>query len=388
MEPSDTNIQPLEYSRELTIAMNVISIIISVIICFANILTIVAICKFKNLKSGTNYLILSLSFADLSLGVILPVCAGLYLIKATSSGECKVCFLLKSISPCVSLTTIVAIALERFYAIVFPLHHKRNMSKKKVMFAIGVIWIYLSSLLASSILPNSNFSCYKPAMSKWLYIAFPIHVAIYMMICAVVYTKMYYAAVDHAKRVHSLRFGIRITKIKDSDESSVSITTISTGISIHGDESNNEATVDTILGSESCQANVNEHVPHGNNHTNQRVRRKSDWSKIKKEINSCEKCRNILIGRMTFLVLIVVILFWLPFCVMMVLVVLLGNEPSSTRNLLFDISTHILYSNSFVNPILYSWQNDNFRKAFKTLLFRSVSETFRIKCHESHPSTM
>ena len=183
--------------------------------------------------------------------------------KVTSSGECKACFLLATISQPVSITTIVAIALERFYDIVFPLHHKTNMSKKKVMFAIGVIWTYLSSLFASSILPDSSFSCYKPAAPKWVYIVFPIHVAIYMIICAVVYTKMYYVATDHSTMEYGLTFGIRITKIKNSTESSGSITRSSTGCSTHGDASGSQATVNTVLSnatSELIKLEVNDRV--------------------------------------------------------------------------------------------------------------------------------
>ena len=140
----------IEHYRNTYIVLEVIYYIIALLIIFLNGLTIVAISKFKNLKSGINYLIFSLSIADLSLGFTIPLCA--MSLHGISGKICNVCFYFIATSLSVSITTIVAIALERFYAVVYPLRHRVKMSRKVVIAGIVLIWLLETTIVLVNIL--------------------------------------------------------------------------------------------------------------------------------------------------------------------------------------------------------------------------------------------
>ena len=310
------------------VPVNIPSIIIAVVICFTNILTIIAIWKFKKLKSGTNYLILSLSVADLSLGVILPFCAGAELLKVTSGGICKVCFLFKAITISLSMATIVAIAIERFFAIVYPLKCKTRPMKKYVVVGICMIWMYQGTIFTIHVFTAVKYNCVVFGMSKWLLILNAVQMVIYIAVCGCVYTKIYLIAADHMDRVHGMKLAVFKEKMV---ESQCSGNFSKEGSSNHGDDNRNLTTsgndcgnqattsvkincdysgIESIKISEQNHSSQNYHgnsdsntqsnIFHGTNHSNRegnRCKRKS-WRK-------CEDCGNIRIARMTFLVLLV-----------------------------------------------------------------------------------
>ncbi|XP_037938682.1 allatostatin-A receptor [Teleopsis dalmanni] len=76
--------------------------------------------------------------------------------------------------------------------------------------------------------------------------------------------------------------------------------------------------------------------------------------------------------RVTRMVVVVVLAFaicWLPIHVILVLKAL-GMYSSTHVNVIIQIISHVLaYTNSCINPILYAFLSDNFRKAFRKIVW-------------------
>ncbi|XP_020279881.1 allatostatin-A receptor-like isoform X2 [Pseudomyrmex gracilis] len=76
--------------------------------------------------------------------------------------------------------------------------------------------------------------------------------------------------------------------------------------------------------------------------------------------------------RVTRLVFVVVGVFAVCWCPIQVILVIksLDLYPLTTGTIMLQIASHILaYTNSCVNPILYAFLSDNFRKAFRKLIY-------------------
>lgn len=75
--------------------------------------------------------------------------------------------------------------------------------------------------------------------------------------------------------------------------------------------------------------------------------------------------------RVTRMVVVVVVIFaccWCPIQIVLVLKSVSAYELNPT-NIVIQITSHILaYMNSCVNPILYAFLSDNFRKAFRKVI--------------------
>jgi len=81
--------------------------------------------------------------------------------------------------------------------------------------------------------------------------------------------------------------------------------------------------------------------------------------------------------RVTRMVIIVVVIFavcWCPIQVLLVLKSVELFEPDTSLGVIIQITSHVLaYMNSCVNPVLYAFLSDNFRKAFRKVVYcRSI----------------
>lgn len=118
--------------------------VMSVITVFVNLLVIISISHFKQLHTPTNLLILSLSVADLLVGlIVIPVDA----IKLTDTcwyfGQ-EFCFVFQCIVYALlssSLGHLVLIAVDRYVAVCDPLLYSQRITVKQTLISISLIWL-------------------------------------------------------------------------------------------------------------------------------------------------------------------------------------------------------------------------------------------------------
>ena len=120
----------------------------SVAIVTVNLLAIILFIKNRSLRSRSMYLVISLTVADMLVGVLsvgyvqFDLLQGCRLIKLNLSW--KVDFSLSNFSlffPFVSLTNIAVISLERFHATFRPFRH-RLIKRWVYVVAIAVVWVF------------------------------------------------------------------------------------------------------------------------------------------------------------------------------------------------------------------------------------------------------
>ena len=79
------------------------------------------------------------------------------------------------------------------------------------------------------------------------------------------------------------------------------------------------------------------------------------------------------LAEMLFLVTLVFTFTWLPFHVLNFIFYFCSSQVCQPSSSLVQFSKLLHYSNSFLNPIIYSYRNSEFRKGFKMLLKRITS---------------
>ncbi|XP_061173215.1 octopamine receptor Oamb-like [Saccostrea echinata] len=147
--------------REKTIFyLGVLSTAIIPFILTGNLLVLISLVKFKfRFRNVTNLFIGSLSVADCLLAVLtLPVYVAFYfdgdrLATIKYLCICKYSSVVCSMSA--SLTSLVAIAVDRYIAIIHPLKYPSVMTRKKAFIVIFSLWIYNLTLFVFPFFVNN-----------------------------------------------------------------------------------------------------------------------------------------------------------------------------------------------------------------------------------------
>ncbi|KAK0179112.1 hypothetical protein PV327_007934 [Microctonus hyperodae] len=124
----------------LLITMHIIVFIIGII---GNSLVCVAIYRNRSMRTVTNYFIVNLAIADLMVIIFCLPSTVLWDITETwflGDKLCKIIPYLQTVSVSVSIFTLTAISIDRWYAICFPLEFKSTTKRaKKIIFSIWIV---------------------------------------------------------------------------------------------------------------------------------------------------------------------------------------------------------------------------------------------------------
>lgn len=118
-----------------------------------NFIVCVIITRRRKMKTITNFLILNLAISDVlyTLYVPLDIVISETMIWPYAHFFCSLFYPLMTLSICVSAFTLMALALSRFWAVVFPL--RRQISIIQVKISLVVIWV----LGIIEVLPYARF---------------------------------------------------------------------------------------------------------------------------------------------------------------------------------------------------------------------------------------
>lgn len=114
--------------KEGVVVWAILDGILLVAILSGNILTILAVRCSRRLRGViSNQFVLSLAISDILVGLTLPYHLAFYLSTELGDSKrlCLLRFFLVIMACCVSIWNLIAIALDRYIAICYPLHYSR-----------------------------------------------------------------------------------------------------------------------------------------------------------------------------------------------------------------------------------------------------------------------
>uniref|UniRef100_A0A3B4E621 Neuropeptide FF receptor 1 n=2 Tax=Pygocentrus nattereri TaxID=42514 RepID=A0A3B4E621_PYGNA len=276
----------------------------------------------RRMWTVTNVFILNLSISDLLVGIF---CIPTTLVDNLITGWpfsnmiCKLSGLVQGMSVCASVFTLVAIAVDRFRCIVYPFKPKLTLFVAKA--TIGMIWLlalvimFPSALMLTVEQERGHFTVYNNNYNL-TYLLYSCYESWPEPQMRKVYTMVLFAHIYLVPLILIIlmygRIGAKL---------------YSTTVLVNIDQSNG--------------------VPQGKSPVSQR--------KIK-------------VIKMLIVVALLFMLSWLPLWTLMLLTdyaQLEGEQLELLTGYIFPFSHWLAFANSSVNPIIYGYFNENFKRGFQ-----------------------
>ncbi|XP_055360759.1 trace amine-associated receptor 13c-like [Betta splendens] len=185
--------------------------VISVLTAALNLLVIIAISHYRQLRSPTNLLLLSLAVSDFLVGfLVMPVeILTMYTCWVLGDLMCALYFFIPVILISASVGSMVLISLDRYVAVCDPLRYSSRITDKIAIVSVSLCWtcsVFYSIFLLYDNLqhPGRYNSCYGECVviingDVDLFVAFIIPIAVII----VLYVRVFVVAVSQARATHS-----------------------------------------------------------------------------------------------------------------------------------------------------------------------------------------
>ncbi|XP_005802225.1 neuropeptide FF receptor 1-like [Xiphophorus maculatus] len=296
-----------------------------------NVLVCLIVMENRCMRTVTNLFILNLAVSDLLVGIFcIPTTLVDNLITGWpfSNTVCKMSGFVQGVSVSASVFTLVAIAIERFRCIVYPLQPKLTLLVAKV--AIVSIWVLAVAIMC-------------PAALALTVEKVPFHYMVYnddFNHTLPLYTCYENFANPHMRKVYT---AVLFAHIYLVPLTVITLMYVSIGVKLC---SSAVANREPQLGNITVQAG-------GRRHAQQVVSQK----KIK-------------VIKMLIMVALLFMLSWLPLWTLMMMADYGGldrDQLDLLTSYIFPFAHWLAFSNSSVNPIVYGYYNKNFKRGFQAV---------------------
>ena len=318
MESNSTVVTPLApfySSKSYRYGRYVVFFSEAFVIVVANLLTLIAVQRSKKLRDiPANTFIVSLACADAMSGLLMPATT---LTSFTPNQQVWLASSCVFRGPyysmfCISLATLLAIGVDRYMAVVHPLAYGMRMTTKIARIASLLIWLVQLTLWQTFTCyygSRVNVSQYRPVAAHDMFPKNAYFFLIQIVILMPVISNVFLYAFIY----------IRLRKKNAA---------VSASARNNGDAAANE---------------------------NQPSTKAKAFTK------------------MMTLVLSYLTIAWLPYYIFVPIHKV--NDPTTPvwYAYTFDAVAFLFYSNSFMNPLIYSWQNRDFREAYAKIFRCSVA---------------
>ncbi|KAF3708100.1 Muscarinic acetylcholine receptor M3 [Channa argus] len=148
---------------------------LSLVTIIGNILVVVSFKVNRQLKTVSNYFLLSLAVADLIIGVISMNLYTAYLVMgywAMGNWACDLWLVIDYVASNASVMNLLVISFDRYFSITRPLTYRAKRTTKRAGIMIGLAWIVSLVLWAPAILLWQYFEGKRTVPSNQCYIQF------------------------------------------------------------------------------------------------------------------------------------------------------------------------------------------------------------------------
>ncbi|GIY19453.1 5-hydroxytryptamine receptor [Caerostris darwini] len=342
-----------------TIFIAVVLGIFILLTIIGNVFVIFAIATEKNLKGLANWLILSLAVADLMVAtLVLPLSAYNEVNQQIWSLGPELCMMWTSLDVlcCTSsILHLLAIAIDRYWAVT-DIEYARSRSPKKIYLLIAGVWGGSSIISFAPVFGWKDPDFYRRleadgrclVSQNVIYQVFATCTSFFIPLIFILL--LYWNIFKQARKRIRSRPGAAAVLIEKNNP---------------GSSASTHFTEDQSEGKDSSQAQISENGIGTNPAGLGRliVLAKREKKHVKE---STEAKRERKAAKTLMIITGVFIVCWLPFFVMALMMAVCSScEPDG---IVFSILLWLGYTNSLVNPVIYTVFSPDFRNAFKRML--------------------
>ena len=147
-----------EPTQQLQTTFMIIRVIFAVICICANFLLIRVFCKFSNLRTASNLILVSLCIADCFIAMTFILDIIHWVLKKGDNDKLTSILCQINASLTLSITTVIVlhltlISVERFIAVKFPLRYNSILTNRRALLASVVLWV--STVLVTVVIPQA-----------------------------------------------------------------------------------------------------------------------------------------------------------------------------------------------------------------------------------------
>ncbi|XP_050299026.1 dopamine D2-like receptor isoform X3 [Anthonomus grandis grandis] len=394
-------------------------LIVPILTLFGNVLVILSVYRERTLQTATNYFIVSLALADLLVAVVVMPFAVYVLVNGTWALPGFVCdFYIAMDVTCStsSIFNLVAISIDRYIAVTQPIKYAKHKNNRRIWLTIVLVWVISAAIGSPIVLGlnntpdrisdaclffNTDFILFSSLSS--FYIPCIIMVFLYYSIFKALKNRAMQQRAVRKPLASEIKAGSVIENLASTKRLAEThlgpapieeqATNTGSGSGDEDDEivdaadcqviSNDKSTefiLATVVEEAATVATINSRSESVRSIGSKKEKKATaaarftiykvnKASRKKREKSSAKKERKA--TKTLAIVLGVFLICWVPFFTCNILDAMCSklNFPCNPGVSAFLLTTWLGYMNSFVNPVIYTIFNPEFRKAFKKLMF-------------------